>query len=577
MKTPWGRFAVGGVSWKAGVGSHKGSVPNPTPRSHLAAVFFRSGFWAGGFCMVDTSPRRSPARSLACFIPMPETDHDLLRAFVTDRCETSFRALVDRHLPVVWSCARRVTNGDRALAEDVAQQVFADLAMKARAIPRGMPLGGWLHRHAFFTATKAVRSESRRRARESIAAATAAMSRSTAHSPPDDDPDALRDRLVPHLDTELAALSPDDRAVLVLRFFEKRSLRSIATLLDIGEDAARKRVHRALDKLRRRLEKRGISLASGAALAALLPQALLTPPAGLAASVATGAVATAAAGTLAGAASVLQTLTTTVAAWFAKLGGSVAVAGAAAGIAVITGGWAWWAHRPADAGRGIHATGTSARRPAPLAGATSEAPDLLPPLRASAFLVPDALVAARLLAPHHELDEEALFDLVADIAGDDDDSLIETNPVIAPQGRVAVVENIREYPYPIEFEYAYASDGHATPSYFVTRNVGTTLRVVGGPADAENRRPVSFEFEHHLAKPTELHWSGNVADPDAEHISAVKMPQFHTVKLAGHVTIAPGQTRLASATHIPPEIDPKSQGAARRLLVFVTLDPEPSR
>ena len=228
---------------------------------------------------------------------MSENDHELLKAFADDRSEAAFRTLVERHLPVVWSCVRRVTNGDHALAEDITQQVFADLALKARGIPAATPLGGWLHRHAFFTATKSIRTESRRRTRESHAAT---MSEISPPSQPGGDGDALWAQLAPHLDAELAALPADDRAALVLRFFEKRSHRAVAAELGVSEDAARKRIDRALEKLRRRLKAKGVSLASAAALAAMLPSSIVAPPAGLAAIVSAAATAAAAVGIAAG-------------------------------------------------------------------------------------------------------------------------------------------------------------------------------------------------------------------------------------------------------------------------------------
>src|SRR5688572_2716879 len=87
----------------------------------------------------------------------------LLRCFVREGSEVAFRSLAERYLPLVWSVARRVVNGDAAMAEDVAQVVLADFARKAHALAPGMPPSGWLHRHTVFTASKAVRKESRRR------------------------------------------------------------------------------------------------------------------------------------------------------------------------------------------------------------------------------------------------------------------------------------------------------------------------------------------------------------------------------------------------------------------------------
>ena len=152
-----------------------------------------------------------------------DDDASLLREYCADRAETAFRCLVERHLPAVWSAARRMVNGDAALAEDIAQEVFSHLAVHATKLPPRVVLGGWLHRHTCFTAAKAVRAASRRRAREQQAAAM------TAPDAADPWPD-----IAPHLDATLNSLPAADRDAVVLRFFEKRHFRTVKT-------AARKR------------------------------------------------------------------------------------------------------------------------------------------------------------------------------------------------------------------------------------------------------------------------------------------------------------------------------------------------
>ena len=245
----------------------------------------------------------------------PPADDELLSQFRTERSEAAFRALVERHLPLVWSVARRVVNGDDALAEDVAQTVFADLARKARVLPAGVRLGGWLHRHTFFTASKAVRTEARRRAREIEAAAM------NAASTPESD---LWREMAPHVDSAIAELAATDRDAIVLRFFEKKPLRDVARMLGISEDAAGKRIARALERLRRNLSRRRVVVApiiiggsSGENAVAeriaesLAQNAIAAPPAHLSAAVASGAWSRA--GAAAGSGGVLATVWSRVA------------------------------------------------------------------------------------------------------------------------------------------------------------------------------------------------------------------------------------------------------------------------
>ena len=65
------------------------------------------------------------------------------------------------------------------------------------------------------------------------------------------------DQIRPVLDAALDRLSVSDRDALVLRFFEQRSLAEVGQRLGLSEDAARKRVGRALDRLRTRLARQG--------------------------------------------------------------------------------------------------------------------------------------------------------------------------------------------------------------------------------------------------------------------------------------------------------------------------------
>lgn len=295
----------------------------------------------------------------------------------------------------------------------------------------------------------------------------------------------------------------------------------------------------------------------------------MAPPAGLAASLSAAATATAAAGI---AARTAAGWTVTVSTIMTKLGSPSVFAATAAGLALVVGGW-WWGNRSAGAPESTDLSIPVARRPPPLRIAPTPV-DSLPPLSATAFLVPDSLVAARLLAPHNELDEDALYELASASAGKGDGTIIETRSLSVParsevQG---LIESADSYSYPTEFEYD--SVGKATPAAFVSSIVGTILKISGSPRDADGNYQVRFDFEHHFAPPAKIRWSGNLAEPEADHTSVVQLPQFYPVKLAGQVSLAPGQSRLVGAVHIPPWVNAKSSGSTQRLLVFITLDPE---
>ena len=191
-------------------------------------------------------------------------DWQLLQAYAESRSEAAFAELVRLHLDWVYSVALRHV-GDPHLAEDVVQSVFVLLARKARDLGPGTLLGGWLFRTTRHVAAHARRAELRRKTREAIACI---MSHDTAS--PDTD-EILWQQLTPHLDQAVAALSEADRSAILLRFYERMPLRKVGERLGVSEDAAKKRVSRAVEKMREFLNRRGVKL-SGVGLAALLAE-----------------------------------------------------------------------------------------------------------------------------------------------------------------------------------------------------------------------------------------------------------------------------------------------------------------
>ncbi|MEO5961478.1 MAG: sigma-70 family RNA polymerase sigma factor, partial [Opitutaceae bacterium] len=96
------------------------------------------------------------------------SDSDLLARYVRDRDQAAFAEIVQRHLDLVYSVARRHVHSP-ALAEDVAQTVFIQLARDAARIHPGTPLIAWLHVASRRRAINAGRDETRRAAREHAA------------------------------------------------------------------------------------------------------------------------------------------------------------------------------------------------------------------------------------------------------------------------------------------------------------------------------------------------------------------------------------------------------------------------
>lgn len=200
--------------------------------------------------------------------------------------EAALRELIHRYLPLVHGAARRRTDSE-ALAEDVAQAVFCDLARQVKSLPPRIQLGGWLWRHTGFLVSRALRSERRRAARETEAARLAAPPSSAMTTPVND--------LLPALDEALHRLPEREQALLIMRYYEEREVADIAGTLGISPAAAQKRTERALDRLRRLLPRERAALTVPALAALLSPgTADAALPASLTARVEAGALAAAA-------------------------------------------------------------------------------------------------------------------------------------------------------------------------------------------------------------------------------------------------------------------------------------------
>ena len=226
-------------------------------------------------------------------------DAELLRRYAENKSEAAFTELVQRRIDLVYAAAlRRV--GDAHLAEEITQTVFVTLARKAASLAQHPVLSGWLHRSTQFAAIDALRARHIRELREEEAEIM--KDDAAAGSSETIDWQELR----PVIDSLLDRLNDADRDAVMLRFFEGRSFSAIGEKLSLTEDAARRRVDRALDKLHALLARRGVKSTAAARGVALANQAAVAAPAGLAASV-TGA---ALAGTTAGTAGWLVTFMT---------------------------------------------------------------------------------------------------------------------------------------------------------------------------------------------------------------------------------------------------------------------------
>ena len=247
-----------------------------------------------------------------------QTDPQLLRAYATHESEAAFSTIVHRYIDLVHSAAFRML-GDADAAKDVTQNVFVALAQNAQKLIDRPALAGWLHNAARNLAAKSIRSDARRRTREQEAALMNELNSNPAEANWDD--------IAPHLDEALGELAEPDRDAVLLRYFKNHDLRSIGATLGTSEDAAQKRVSRAVERLREFLARRGVAIGATGLVVVISANAVQAAPAGLAA----GVSMIAAAGTAGGgftAVKFLKILTMT------KLKAGIITAAVAAGIAI---------------------------------------------------------------------------------------------------------------------------------------------------------------------------------------------------------------------------------------------------
>lgn len=213
------------------------------------------------------------------FLNMIANDHDLLEQFSREQSQDAFTALVNRHMNLVYSAALRQVRSPQ-LAEEVSQAVFTNLARNAAKLTLNTILSAWLYQVTRNAAIDVIRSEARRQARERIALQMSDLN----------DTPAGWTHIEPLLDEAMQSLDPPDRTALLLRYFENKSLKEVGEALGASEDAAQKRVQRAVERLREFFLQRKVTVGATGLVTLVSANAIQGAPAGLAAIVATGAV-----------------------------------------------------------------------------------------------------------------------------------------------------------------------------------------------------------------------------------------------------------------------------------------------
>ena len=222
-------------------------------------------------------------------------DTDQLRRYAaaadapTADSETAFAGFVERRIGLVYAAALRQTAGNAHLAEEITQAVFLVVSQKAATLSRHAHLSGWLYSTTTHIARRAVRDARLRRQREQEAFAMNELlndnANATTATRPSENAALMRDAL----DEVLGHLGASDREIVLLRYFDALNFPEIAAHLRINEDTARKRISRALDRMRTLFARRGVASTAAALGTLLTAEAAAAAPAGLAGTV-TGAI-----------------------------------------------------------------------------------------------------------------------------------------------------------------------------------------------------------------------------------------------------------------------------------------------
>jgi uncharacterized protein (TIGR03435 family) len=211
-------------------------------------------------------------------------DLTLLREYARRNSEEAFATLVSRHVNLVYSVALRQVR-DPHLAEEITQAVFIILARKADSLGPKTILSGWLCRTARYASANALTIQRRRQHREQEAHMQSILNEAEPMH------EETWNQIAPLLDGAMEQLGQIDHDALVLRFFENKTFSEVGATLGASEDAAKMRVNRALEKLRKFFTKRGVSSTTAIIAGTISANSVQVAPVALAKSVTAVAIA----------------------------------------------------------------------------------------------------------------------------------------------------------------------------------------------------------------------------------------------------------------------------------------------
>jgi len=193
---------------------------------------------------------------------MSELERSLLRR-LQDRDERAFRELIASHRDRVFNITFRML-GNRAEAEDVAQEVFITVFKSIQDFRGDSKFSTWLYRVAVNHCKNRIKYLARRhdRDRDELDETTTGSSSGNGAigAPVPSAPDRALEgaQMEKVLQEAIAALDEDQRTVIVLRDVEDLSIEEICEITGLADGTVKSRLHRGRLALRKKLQRQGI-------------------------------------------------------------------------------------------------------------------------------------------------------------------------------------------------------------------------------------------------------------------------------------------------------------------------------
>jgi len=183
----------------------------------------------------------------------PLTDAELIARVVVRDDRHAFSELVRRHQSAVRTTLRRLTAGNHALADDLAQETFLLAFRNLRSFRQEAKFSTWLYR----IATNAYLADARKRKEELLGDRDADVADDEGGDAPDEEsgvPDPARAAtLSMDMERAMAVLSDAERAAIVQCYHNDLSHEEAARVLDCPVGTVKTHILRAKQKLKTRL------------------------------------------------------------------------------------------------------------------------------------------------------------------------------------------------------------------------------------------------------------------------------------------------------------------------------------